>query len=108
VERAGKQPEQSQQQEQKQEGKSFLRKLGEDIVRDVSHEFWNGAGPQGAHELAAALNTGSAFVMYPRGKHDDGPGVHGPQDVQQGQDVKQPEVSPPTPEQQQERGGRGI
>jgi hypothetical protein len=37
----------------------------------------------GAHELAAALFSGSGFVMYPRnqGRHDNGHGVHGNQDA---------------------------
>ena len=38
----------------------------------------------GAHELAAALNNGNAFVMYPRGGKDDAHGVHGPEQVAQG------------------------
>ena len=35
-------------------------------------------GAHGAHELAAAIFTGSSFVMYPRGSHEDH-GVHGPE-----------------------------
>jgi hypothetical protein len=31
----------------------------------------NHMGKHGAHELAAALFNGGAFVMYPRGHHDD-------------------------------------
>ncbi len=46
----------------------------------------------GAHELAAALFNGSAFVMYPRGGSREDHGVHGP------------EMSKEGPEQQMERG----
>jgi len=35
-------------------------------------------GAHGAHELAAALFNGGAFVMYPRGSRED-TGVHGPE-----------------------------
>ena len=45
-------------------------------------------GAHGAHELAAALFTGSAFVMYPRGGTDD-PAIEAPK----------------TPDLEQERGG---
>ena len=46
--------------------------LKQEAVQQVQH---------GAHELAAALNNGSAFVMYPRGGKDDH-GVHGPEQAQ--------------------------
>ena len=41
-------------------------------------------GVHGSHEVAAALYNQSAFVMYPRGTHDDQPDVqHGlPQQAQ--------------------------
>jgi hypothetical protein len=62
----------------------------------------------GAHELAAALFNGNAFVMYPRGTREDhgndGHGVHG--------DLKAPETPQMQPqndnqnENQHERGGR--
>jgi hypothetical protein len=61
--------------------------LAERLFNDIKNSLGNapreigaelkGMGAHGAHELAAALFNGSAFVMYPRGKHDDS--VHGPQ-----------------------------
>ena len=42
------------------------------FVREVSSEA-KGMVAHGAHELAAALFNGGAFVMYPRGNHDNGP-----------------------------------
>jgi hypothetical protein len=63
----------------------------------------------GAHELAAALFTGNAFVMYQRGGKDDH-GVHGPEqspqasEHAQGNQGMQQEAS----SQQMERGGRGM
>jgi hypothetical protein len=71
---------------------------------------------QGAHEMAAALFNGNAFVMYPRGGKDDhgkdgqgqsqgGHGVHGPENSPtQGQGGMQQE----SPTQQHERGGRSM
>jgi hypothetical protein len=41
-----------------------------DIIADVGTEM-KGMAAHGAHELAAALFNGSAFVMYPRGTRDD-------------------------------------
>lgn len=64
--------------------KEGLSNAGAEIGAELKH-----MGAQGAHELAAALFNGSAFVMYPRGGHDDGPGIHGQ-------------------EQQQEMGGREM
>jgi hypothetical protein len=67
------------------------------IVGDVGHETKQQV-TFGAHELAAALFNGSAFVMYPRGARDDhgkdGHGVHGPEQERAEKD------------QHQERGGR--
>jgi len=40
-----------------------------DILNDVGTELKQ-MGTHGAHELAAALFNGSAYVMYPRGSHD--------------------------------------
>lgn len=68
-----------------------LKQGVETLGKAVLEEVYQGAGPQGAHELAAALFNGSAFVMYPRqhNAREDGHGVHGEQ--------QQPPV--------QERGG---
>jgi hypothetical protein len=79
-----------------------LKNAGPQIMTELKHQLG-----QGAHELAAALFNGSAFVMYPRGagKDDpakDGPGIHGPG---QGQDHAQ---QPDAPTQQHTRGGRGM
>jgi hypothetical protein len=52
-------------------------------------------GAHGAHELAAALFNGSAFVMYPRGSREDH-GVHGPEQPQ--------EMAKDGQEQEQHRG----
>lgn len=41
-------------------------KIKNDIGSELKHQ-----GQQGAHELAAAIFSGSAFVMYPRQGHDD-------------------------------------
>lgn len=54
-------------------------------------------GAHGAHELAAALFSGSAFVMYPRGKENS----H--EQVQDGQNMQQD-----MPDQHLERGGRSM
>jgi hypothetical protein len=70
------------------------QKMGQDLGNEIVQQT-----QAGAHELAAALFNGSAFVMYPRGTRDDH-GVHGPEKEQ------------PTPPQQrqpeQERGGREL
>lgn len=57
-----------------------LSNVGAEVGAELKH-----MGAQGAHELAAALFSGSSFVMYPRGQHDDGPGIHG----QEGQEHQQ-------------------
>lgn len=77
-----------------------VKELGQNLVRGGLDEFWNGAGPQGAHEAAAALFNGNAFVMYPRGKHDDGHGVHGQE--QEGQQHAQ--GGPELHREEQEKG----
>jgi hypothetical protein len=76
---------------------TFQSVLDSQFVKDVGNEFDHQIGA-GAHELAAALFNGSAFVMYPRGTKED-PGVHGPE--AQGQDVQEVQQPPP----QIERGG---
>lgn len=61
-------------------------KIGSDLAREVKQQT-----EHGAHELAAALFTGSSFVMYPRaGKenHDKGATVHGPDTPQQTPEVE--------------------
>lgn len=50
--------------------REWLKNLAADFVHDVGHEFMEQAR-HGAHEAAAALFNGSAFVMYPRGSRDD-------------------------------------
>lgn len=42
----------------------------ENIKNDIGSELKH-LGQQGAHELAAAIFNGNAFVMYPRQGHDD-------------------------------------
>jgi hypothetical protein len=79
------------------------------IVGDVGHMVKQEVAA-GAHELAAALFNGSAFVMYPRGTREDH-GVHGPQQAQaQGQEAPQQAQTQgvEAPTQQQERGGREM
>ncbi len=53
-----------------------LRDAGQEIKEELTHK-----AAQGAHELAAALFSGNAFVMYPRGGKDDH-GIHGPEQSQ--------------------------
>jgi hypothetical protein len=76
-----------------------LKDFGADVKAELAYQA--GAG---AHELAAALFNGSAFVMYPRGGKEDH-GVHGREpsneQAQDGQDMQQD-----TPSQHLERGGR--
>ena len=43
-----------------------LSKILSDIGKEMIH-----LGEQGSHEVAAALFTGSAFVMYPHGEKED-------------------------------------
>ena len=65
---------------------SFLKGVGKEIDNQIKH---------GAHELASALYTGSAFVMYPRAGNDS---VDTPQHGLPIEPMKQPE-------QEQSRGG---
>jgi hypothetical protein len=71
-----------------------------DFGREVKAELKQ-MGAHGAHELAAALFNGGAFVMYPRGSKDD-PAQNGPQHEEQatkeGQDQQQTT----------DRGGMGM
>ena len=51
-----------------------MRKWLEELWRKAAREMWAEAkhmGAHGAHELSAAIFSGSAHVMYPRGHHDD-------------------------------------
>ena len=48
--------------------KTAIAQVGTELVHQASH---------GAHELAACINTGSAFVMYQRGSHDNPPKENG-------------------------------
>jgi hypothetical protein len=83
-----------------------LKDAGPEIATELKQ-----MGAQGAHELAAALFSGNAFVMYPRGGGKDDHGIHGPEQSQdhapdhtQGNQDMQPE----SPTQQHERGGRSM
>ncbi len=79
-----------------------LKDAGPEIATELKQ-----IGAQGAHELAAALFNGSAFVMYPRGAGKDEHGVHGPE---QSQDHAQDNqgMQPESPTQEHERGGRSM
>ena len=51
-----------------------MREWLKNLVVRAAHEMGGELkqmGAHGSHELAAALFGGSAFVMYPRGHHDD-------------------------------------
>jgi hypothetical protein len=43
-----------------------LARAGNDIARETKQ-----MGAHGAHEFASGLLGGSAYVLYPRGTHDD-------------------------------------
>jgi hypothetical protein len=62
------------------------------ILGDVGAEMKEQAA-HGAHEMAAALFRGDAFVMYPRTNQAEGPDHGLPQEMQQ---------------QEQSRGGREV
>jgi hypothetical protein len=69
-------------------------KITTDIGRELKHQ-----AVAGAHELAAALYTGSGFVMYPRSADaKDDHGVHGPSQAQDNS------IEHETPDQHRERG----
>jgi hypothetical protein len=76
-----------------------------DIGAEVKAELAYQAGA-GAHELAAALFNGSAFVMYPRGSKED-QSNQGPEpsheQAQDGQGMQHD-----APGQHVERGGRSM
>ena len=58
--------------------REWIRNLAERFVREVGHECQEQLR-HGADEAAAALFNGSAYVMYPRGSHDDAHRVQQPQ-----------------------------
>jgi hypothetical protein len=73
-------------------------KIATDIGQELKHQV--GAG---AHELAAALFNGNAFVMYPRSADaKDDHGVHGPEQTQDNR------MEQEAPSQHLERGGRSM
>jgi hypothetical protein len=85
---------------------SWVERIG-GLVKEQMGRMWEEGKAEakqqlahGAHELASALNTGQAFVLYPRTNHEhgkEGHGVHGQQE-QQGPEMEQRQI---------ERGGRG-
>lgn len=62
--------------------KEWLKEIAQKAAVEIGAELKQ-MGPHGAHEMAATLFNGSAFVMYPRGHHDDP--QHGLPDVAQQQ-----------------------
>ena len=62
-------------------------KIGSDLFKEVKQQT-----EHGSHEISALLFTGSSFVMYPRGSHDD-----------QGKEVEGPEAPAATPEVENDR-----
>lgn len=50
--------------------REWLKNLVTEAARDIGSELKHMAS-HGSHELAATLFNGSAFVMYPRGTHED-------------------------------------
>ncbi|MBV9121928.1 MAG: hypothetical protein JO112_01050 [Planctomycetes bacterium] len=76
--------------------KDFVPEVKAELTQQFAH---------GAHELAAALFSGSGFVMYPRGSGKDDHGVHGPE---QGPDHGLGTQAMEAPAQQMERGGRSM
>ena len=78
-----------------------LKDFGADVKAELAYQV--GAG---AHELAAALFNGNAFVMYPRGGKEDH-GNQGPEPAnEQAQDSQ--DMQQDTPSQHLERGGRSM
>jgi hypothetical protein len=73
-------------------------KISGDIGQELKHQV-----SAGAHELAAALYTGHAFVMYPRDANArDDHGIHGPEQTHDNR------MEQEAPSQHLERGGRGM
>ena len=50
--------------------RQWLKDLAVRAIHEMGGELKQ-MGAQGAHELASAMFNNSAFVMYPRGTHDD-------------------------------------
>lgn len=65
------------------------------ILGDIGEELGH-LGPQGAHELAASLYTGSSFVMYPHA---------GQESVEQGHGLPTEAQAIEPMQQESERGG---
>lgn len=81
--------------------RQFLDSIRESKAGQVAGKIWDEmAHPvaHGAHELAAALFHGNAFVMYPRAGQGEDPKKEEPQ-----KEVQQRE-----PQREQERGGREM
>ncbi len=57
--------------------RQWLKTLAREAAHQMGSELKQMAA-HGSHELAATIFTGSAFVMYPRGSHDDPSVDHGP------------------------------
>lgn len=74
-----------------------LSNFGQEVKAEMKQQ-----AAHGAHELAAALFNGSAFVMYPRNSGKDDHGVSGP-DQSPGHDQGQQQDSPTL-----ERHGRSM
>jgi hypothetical protein len=56
----------------------IMRQWLKDLAVRAAHEMGGELkqmGAHGAHELSAGLFSGSGFVMYPRGHHDQ-PDIH--------------------------------
>jgi hypothetical protein len=70
----------------KEPSKPLLKGLSLDkVISDIGKELKDMAN-HGAHEVGSLLNTGSAFVMYPRGEN----GVEDPQQgLPQGPEMEQ-------------------
>ena len=76
-------------------------KFKREVGAELSH-----MGKLGAHELAAALFSGSAFVMYPKaGQEGPEAGVHG---TAEKYDALAKDASPPSPPAQEAGQQRGI
>jgi hypothetical protein len=57
--------------------RQWLKTLVREVARDIGNEAIQMVA-HGSHEVTAAIWNGSAFVMYPRGSHDDQSVDHGP------------------------------
>ena len=57
--------------------REWLKTLAREAAHQMGGELKQMAA-HGSHEVSAAIWNGSAFVMYPRGSHDDQSVDHGP------------------------------